>query len=199
LYVSRDDTDHGSHYFLDDQQYCEVQAVFKNILCAIDGSDHANKALTIAVDLAKKYDARLLLLHVLLRNVDAPELKRFAEIEGLTRSVTPEISRLAGVDSRTEIVRLRDVQPVSAGVLADIAEHIVEAAKSEAEDSGVRDVSVTVLDGDPAKRILELAEQEGTDCIVMGSRGLSDVRSLFLGSISQKVSNRAACTCIAVK
>lgn len=184
---------------INDQHEYEVQAVFKNILCAIDGSDHADKALSIAVDLAKKYDARLLLLHVLLRNVDTTELKRFAEIEGLTRSVAPEISRLMGVDSRAEIVRLRDIQPIAAGVLADIAEHIVEAAKSEAENSGVRDVSVTVLDGDPAKRILEIAEKEGADCIVMGSRGLGDVKALFLGSISQKVSNQAACTCIAVK
>lgn len=173
--------------------------MFNNILCAIDGSDHADKALSLAIDLARKYDARLLLLHVLLRNVDAPELRRFAEIEGLTKTVTPEVERLAGVDSRTEILRLRDLETVSTGVLANIAEHITEAAKLEAENEGVKNVSVSVLDGDPAKRILEYAEREGADCIVMGSRGLSDVKSLFLGSISQKVSNQAACTCIAVK
>lgn len=173
--------------------------MFKKILCAIDGSDHASKALRIAVDLAKKYDARLVLLHVLLRNVDAPELKRFAEIEGLAKTVTPEIERLRGVDSRSEILRLGDLKTISGGVLANIAEHIVEAAKHEAENAGVDEVGVAVLDGDPAKRILEYAERQGVDCIVMGSRGLSDVKSLFLGSISQKVSNQAACTCIAVK
>lgn len=173
--------------------------MFKNILCAVDGSDHAGKALTIAVDLARKYEARLSLVHVLLRNVDAAELRRFAEIEGLTKTVTAEVERFAGVDSRAEIMRLRDVQSVSAGLLADIAEHIVGAARLEAENSGVDDVRVAVLDGDPAKRILEYAAEEGVDCIVMGSRGLSDVRSLLLGSISQKVSNQAACTCIAVK
>ena len=173
--------------------------MFKNILCAVDGPDHANKALGLAIDLAKKYDARLLLLHVLLRNVDAPELRRFAEIEGLTKTVEPEINRLRGVDSRSEILRLRDMTTVSQGVLATIAEHIVDAAKLEAENQGVENVSVRVLDGDPSKRILESAERENTDCIVIGSRGLSDVKSLFLGSVSQKVSNQAACTCIAVK
>ncbi len=59
--------------------------------------------------------------------------------------------------------------------------------------------SRSVLDGDPAERILEYAERESADCIVMGSRGLSDVRGLVLGSVSHKVSNRAVCTCIAVK
>jgi len=57
----------------------------------------------------------------------------------------------------------------------------------------------TLLDGDPAQRVLEHAERESVDCIVMGSRGLSDVKGLILGSVSHKVSNRAACTCISVK
>ncbi|TFH42627.1 MAG: universal stress protein [Lysobacterales bacterium] len=173
--------------------------MFKTILCPIDGSDHANKALALAIDLARRYDARLRVLHVLLRNVDAPELKRFAEIEGLSRTVASEINRLMGVDSRAEIVRLRDLQTMSTGVLVDIAEHIVAAAKVEAENKGVGDVSVAVLDGDPTKRILEYAGQEHADCIVMGSLGLSDITALLLGSVSQKVSYLSACTCIAVK
>ena len=173
--------------------------MFKNILCPTDGSDHANKALSLAVDLARKFDARLLLVHVLLRSVDARELKRFAEIEGLTKTVASEIDRLMAVDSRVEIVRLRDLQTISTGVLVDIGEHMLALAKLEAENNGVHDVSVTVLDGDPAERILEHAERENADCIVMGSRGLSDVKGLILGSVSHKVRNRAACTCITVK
>ncbi len=173
--------------------------MFKKILCPTDGSDHANKALSLAVDLASKYEARLLLVHVLLRNVNTRELKRFAEIEGLTKTVAGEVDRLMAVDSRVEIVRLRDLQTISTGTLVDIGEHILGLAKLQAEKTGVPDVSVRVLDGDPAEQILEHAERESVDCIVMGSRGLSDVRGLVLGSVSHKVSNRATCTCIAVK
>jgi nucleotide-binding universal stress UspA family protein len=173
--------------------------VFKSILCPTDGSEHANKALRLAVDLAKKYDARLVLVHVLLRNVDTRELKRFAETEGLTKTVAGEVSRLMEVDSRVEIVRLRDLTTIASSVLVDIGEHILSLAKFEADNCGVHDVSVTILDGDPAERILEHAEHEGTDCIVMGSRGLSDMKGLVLGSVSHKVNNRAACTCITVK
>jgi len=35
--------------------------------------------------------------------------------------------------------------------------------------------------------------------IVMGSRGLSDARALFLGSVSHKMTNHAECTCVTVK
>jgi len=51
---------------------------------------------------------------------------------------------------------------------------------------------------DPAKRIVEAAH-EGADPIVMGSRGLSDLKGLFQGSVSHKVSSRAPCTCLMVK
>ena len=173
--------------------------MFKTIVCPLDGSDHANKALGLAIDLAKKYDARLLLVHVLLRGVESAALKRFAEIEGLTRTAAAELHHAMGVDSRAEIAHLRDQQSISSGVLVDIAEHIVGAARQEAESAGVQKVGVKVLDGDAAKRILEFAEQERADCIVMGSRGLGDIKALLLGSVSQKVTNLAPCTCIAVK
>jgi len=54
-------------------------------------------------------------------------------------------------------------------------------------------------DGDPAARILACAQQEKVDCIIMGSRGLSDIQALLEGSVSRKVSNRAICTTIAVR
>ena len=90
------------------------------------------------------------------------------------------------VDSRVEIVRLRDLKTISAGILVDIDEHILGIAKFQAENAGARDVSVAMLDGDPAERILEHAEREGADCIVLGSRGLSDVKGLILGSVLRK-------------
>ena len=46
---------------------------------------------------------------------------------------------------------------------------------------------------------LEIADSEDVGMIFMGSRGLSDARALFLGSVSHKVTNHAACTCVTVK
>jgi len=43
------------------------------------------------------------------------------------------------------------------------------------------------LEGRAAKAILRAAESEGADVIVMGSRGLSDLAGLLLGSVTHKV------------
>lgn len=44
-----------------------------------------------------------------------------------------------------------------------------------------------ILEGQPAPKILDHAEQNGCDLIVMGSRGLTGLKELFLGSVSHNV------------
>ncbi|MBP6382724.1 MAG: universal stress protein [Pseudomonadales bacterium] len=53
--------------------------------------------------------------------------------------------------------------------------------------------------GDPAEEIVALARREHADLIVMGSRGLSPVRELLLGSVSEKVIHHAHCAVTVVR
>ncbi|SHE91288.1 universal stress protein [Desulforamulus putei] len=55
------------------------------------------------------------------------------------------------------------------------------------------------LQGDPAEEIVKLAESGEYDEIVIGSRGLSRVKELFLGSVSHKVVQIAKCPVVIVK
>lgn len=175
--------------------------MFKKILCPLDGSTHADQALALAIDMAKKYEASLVLLHVLLRNVDSSGLRRFAEVEGLARHVEPEMSRLRAMNDRLDITvgGAYEDTVVPSRVLVEIGQHVIDVAKSHAEQQGVKDVSTHIVDGDPAKQILRCIEDQKADCVIMGSRGLSDVKGLLLGSVSHKVANHATCTCITVK
>lgn len=65
-----------------------------------------------------------------------------------------------------------------------------------ADDVGV-DTLVSL--GDPADEIVALARREGASLIVMGSRGLSPVRELLLGSVSEKVLRHAHCAVTIVR
>lgn len=54
------------------------------------------------------------------------------------------------------------------------------------EDSGVK-TSMLVRAGGPGRTIVQVAQQEGCDVIVMGSRGLSDFSGMVMGSVSHRV------------
>ena len=53
--------------------------------------------------------------------------------------------------------------------------------------------------GNPVDEILKKAIEIKADLIVMGSRGLSDIRAFFLGSVSKKISQNAECPVLIVK
>jgi nucleotide-binding universal stress UspA family protein len=173
--------------------------MIKKILCALDGSSHADKALDLAIEMAQKFDAGLVLFHVLMRNLDADEIRRFSEIEGLTKESVAEVTRLQMVDSRIEVGHVYDAKSIPSSVLVKLAQHILKSGQADAEDKGVTKITTVMGDGDAAARILACAQQEGVDCIIMGSRGLSNIQALLEGSVSRKVSNRAGCTTIAVR
>ena len=173
--------------------------MIKKILCALDGSGYADKALDLAIEMAQKFDAGLVLFHVLMRNLDPDEIRRFSEVEGLTKESVAEVTRLQMVDSRIEVGHPYDAKSIPSGVLVELGQHILKSAKANAEGKGVSDIRTLIGDGDPAARILACARQENIDCIIMGSRGLSNIQALLEGSVSRKVSNRAGCTTIAVR
>jgi nucleotide-binding universal stress UspA family protein len=53
--------------------------------------------------------------------------------------------------------------------------------------------------GISTEKILQSADANEIDMIIMGSRGLGGIKSLFLGSVSSKVCDQADCTCLTVK
>ena len=80
-----------------------------------------------------------------------------------------------------------------------IGDYLLQSSKRVAAERGVKEVKGVVTDGDPAKAILDCAKIEGADLIVIGSRGLGDLKGLLVGSVSHKVCQLADCTCITVR
>ena len=145
--------------------------MFKTILLAYDGSDHAKNALKVAAGLAKTYDAALSLVHT-------PELD------------TPPIvigSFVAPLDT-----------PPSKDQIVKAGQAIVDQAKAEASALGVEITNVHLGGIAPAEVILNAAKKDSSDLIVLGRRGLGTLRSLALGSVSQSVTHGAKCACLTV-
>jgi len=77
-------------------------------------------------------------------------------------------------------------------------ENILAAAVSQAKEAGQK-VTGSVEDGHPAEVILDLAESEGVDLIVLGRRGISGVRRFLMGSVSSSVVSHSRCDVLIVK
>ena len=60
-------------------------------------------------------------------------------------------------------------------------------------------VNFEVQVGEPAEEIVDLARLEGYDMVVMGSRGLSPMKELLLGSVSNRVLHTAPCPVLVVR
>ena len=75
--------------------------------------------------------------------------------------------------------------------LEKAGEQIIEAAKEVAVQHGCKNVKTEIEGGDPAEVIVETAKSEGADMIVIGSRGLSNISGLLMGSVSHKVTSMA--------
>ncbi|MHA1903866.1 MAG: universal stress protein [Candidatus Thorarchaeota archaeon] len=82
--------------------------------------------------------------------------------------------------------------------LQKVGEDILSRAKSLAI-SGNCPVTDLIDHGDPAIKIIEMADERNVDLIIMGSRGLSGIKRLFTGSISDKVASQASCPVMIVR
>ncbi|MHB0867521.1 MAG: universal stress protein [Thermoleophilia bacterium] len=84
----------------------------------------------------------------------------------------------------------------------ELARKIVSEAEAAFKDSRAKvDTLVEVESPQEAlgTALVEIAQREGADLIVLGSRGLSEFRGMLLGSVSSKVVQHAVCPVLVVK
>jgi nucleotide-binding universal stress UspA family protein len=78
------------------------------------------------------------------------------------------------------------------------AKAVLDYYKKELEEKGLTGVKTVIKKGHPAEEILNAAEEEGADMIMIGSRG-SRTSHLFMGSVSREVVNNAKLPVLVVK
>jgi nucleotide-binding universal stress UspA family protein len=148
----------------------------RKILVSTDGSDNAKRAVTAAIDLAKHFGAELLIVTVIDMSV--------------TRIYTP----IAPFPTDSEYSEF--FQRAKAD-----GQKIVDEALVTARQNSIPSVKAKVLDTvvSVPEAIIDTAEKESVDTIVVGTRGLGGFKKLVLGSVSSALVAHAHCAVLVVR
>jgi len=118
----------------------------KNILVPIDGSDYSTLAINKAKEIAKAFDSRIVLLHVMQLHYQANLNSFYA----LSPSLVNMLEKEGG--------------EISSKILSDAKEKMTDFSGQ---------VDTKLLKGSPADEILKFSEYNDVDLIIMGSGGMT--------------------------
>lgn len=142
--------------------------VIKNILVATDFSEPSGVALAYGRDLARNYNARLHVLHV---------------VEDLLMRYAPEIGTFS-TDFQKDLDAAAGRQ--LAALITDDDRKLLHA------------VGVVERGLNPADRIVRYAKEHSIDLIVTGTHGRGAVKHFFMGSVAERVVRTAPCPALTV-
>ncbi len=141
--------------------------MYKSLLVATDGSETASQAVQAATELASTFGATLHIATVYRAGEGAA-----LNVPGMT------LGQPEGIDR------------------GSVAATAVESAASYARTKGVN-AETHVVTGDIAERIVEIAEEQHVDLIVVGNKGMRGLRRV-LGSVPNAVAHSAPCSVLIV-
>jgi nucleotide-binding universal stress UspA family protein len=145
--------------------------MFGSIVVGTDGSETANEAVRQATELAKAVGGKVMVVSA-FEPVGNQRLRE-------ERQQVPE-------DMQWMVNEREDVE----ATLKEAAEGIGEA--------GVN-VETFSRQGDPADAILDVAEENNADLIIVGNKGMSGAKRFLLGSVPNKVSHHAPCSVLIIR
>jgi nucleotide-binding universal stress UspA family protein len=145
--------------------------MFDSMVVGTDGSDTANEAVRQATDLAGRLGSKV---HIVSAYEPVPESRLREEREQVPGDLQWMINPREDVSAT------------------------LEQAAEALREGGV-EVETHAREGDPADAILDVAEEQGADLIVVGNKGMTGAKRFLLGSVPNKVSHHAPCSVMIIR
>jgi nucleotide-binding universal stress UspA family protein len=109
-----------------------------------------------------------------------------------------EVIGIYVADTSAPFLTPRKVKEMMVDELKNQGKEILESMEQEFKKSGAINFKPMLIEGDPAETIVETAEEENVDVIIMGT-GKSKIDKHLLGSVSEKVVHSAPCTVLLIR
>ncbi|MDQ4041792.1 MAG: universal stress protein [Actinomycetota bacterium] len=145
--------------------------MYSSIVVGTDGSETASQAVQQAIDLAGALGARV--------------------------DFVSAYEPVAGSRLREESQQVPDDLSWMVNPREDVDATLAKAAK-QAESAGIK-CQVYARQGDPADAILDVAEEQGADLIIVGNKGMTGAKRFLLGSVPNKISHHAPCNVLIIR
>ncbi len=147
---------------------------FTKILSATDFSEDSSLALSFAEELARRFGAEIIVLHV-----DQPLAPVMA---------TPELGPAMDVGAMSRIAEEQRL----------LAQRELDKIITRLRDSGLKAKSLLKV-GSPFLEVIHTAQAEGADLIVMGTHGRTGLAHVLLGSVAERVVQKAHCPVLTIR
>lgn len=159
-----------------------IETIYSKILVPYDGSKHAEKALNKAVNLAKLIKGSEIIILNVIEEILTPPL------------VFPtRIRHYKTGEDTTLSTYFRDLQTDMRYKMINTLEKIKQKYENSVK------IRTVVLVGSAEDKIVEYANRQNVDLIVMGSKGLKGISRLLMGSVSRHVSEKVKCSVMIVR
>ncbi|MDQ5868930.1 MAG: universal stress protein [Thermoproteota archaeon] len=146
---------------------------YSKILVGLDGSDDSMKAADHAIAIAKLHSAKLLTVHVI-----PSQIRSGGYSSSIATPTFPEYSKRSDESAETWFGRI----------------------KRNAGEAGVEVETKVISSGySVGQVIVDLAEKENVDLVVVGTRGMTGFKKMLLGSVALEVVTYSDCSVIVVK
>jgi len=145
--------------------------MFGSVVVGTDGSTTAKEAVRQATELAKTVDATVHLV---------------SAYEPVSESRLRDERRQVPADAQWMVNAREDVDAA------------LKEAGAALEEQGLK-VEYYAREGDPAGAILDVAEEQNADLIVVGNKGMTGAKRFLLGSVPNKVSHHAPCSVMIIR
>lgn len=146
------------------------------LLVPIDGSENAYRAASYAINIATKYGAELLVIHVVQLD---PNLAAFG---------------VYGISLTEDVAKMREAARKEVAPWFDRVRKEADASQVKMRSDVLAEYPLTLVG-----EILDYAEKNNVDLIVIGSRGRTGFKKLLLGSVASSVVTYAPCPVLVIK
>jgi nucleotide-binding universal stress UspA family protein len=146
-------------------------SIFRKIMVATDGSELVKKAVDSAIEIAKSSNAKLYAVHVIALGDYYSPMPLSIDVEWM--KAMEEHLRIQGKEA-------------------------IDYVENAGRDANV-EVEPVILEGNPANEIVDFAEKNDIDLIVMGTQGKTGIQRFLIGSVAENVVRHSIKTVLVVK